>query len=109
MHGNCVCRDVRAEEDAFATDVVRGAHSAYKRGVANTIKGKSKEAQRQLKHQADSFHERLDVSRAGASRELEVAILAERRQAAEEADARCSKVRLVCALPWRLPNFGFLC
>lgn len=86
---------MRAEEDAFATDVARSAQNACKRGMANTIKGMSKEAQRQLKQQADSCHERLEMFRSSAARQLEEVALAERQRAADEAMAQCTKVRWI--------------
>jgi hypothetical protein len=102
------CRRVRHEEDSFSLAVFQQTRSAYKRGVAHTIKGKMKEMQRQLKQQRETSEEKLERERAAAAQKRRAERgVAEARHAREmnahrAAVRRCSWV-LQAALPFPWP------
>ena len=101
------CSSVRDEEDAFSTDVFQSVRSAYKRGVLQTIRGKSKEAQAALAAARADAEDRVARARASAACEHQQA--RERERSAERAALalQCKQVRACeyqCRCTWLLPE-----
>ena len=101
---------MRDEEDTYATSVVHDVRSAYRRGVACTMKGCSKEAQRQLRAQTEAAEAKLDTCRAAAAAAAAQAVAAERRRGEADATMRCAQARAFCietAIGDRIEFLGF--
>jgi tRNA A37 methylthiotransferase MiaB len=94
---HCVFRGIRNEEDSFSNDVFQNVRSAYKRGMLNTIKSKSKEHQLQLQKERDIYEQKLDLSRASATREQDVALAAQKARLQQETTSLCAQAR---PYPW---------
>ena len=84
---------MREEEDAFSTDIFASVRSAFKRGMVNTVKGKSKEQHRQLSEQRAAFECQIAQCRMAAARERELLVAGEVSRAQQAATAHAAHVR----------------
>lgn len=83
---------MRDEEDAFSNDVFSSIRSAFKRGMINTVKGKSKEQHRQLSEQQAQFDAKMARCRVAATRAQELAIMEEVKRIEGETAAHRTQV-----------------